>query len=48
MTFFISLQQICIMFILMAIGFFCRKKGMIHDDTSKDLTAIWSTSWGPA
>lgn len=33
MTFFISLQQIYIMFILMAIGFFCRKKGMIHDDT---------------
>ena len=28
MAFFISLEQICIMFILMAIGFLCRKKGM--------------------
>ena len=47
MTFFISLQQICIMFILMAIGFFCRKKGMIHDATSKALTAILVYIVGP-
>lgn len=46
MVFLISFQQICIMFILMGIGFFCRKKGMIHEETSKDLTSllIWIVS----
>ena len=47
MAFFISLEQICIMFILMAIGFLCRKKGMIHEETGKDLTAILVYIVGP-
>lgn len=47
MAFFISLEQICIMFILMAIGFLCRKNGMIHEETGKDLTAILVYIVGP-
>ena len=35
------------MFILMAIGFLCRKKGMIHEETGKDLTAILVYIVGP-
>lgn len=47
MAFFISLEQIYIMFILMAIGFLYRKKGMIHEETGKDLTAILVYIVGP-
>lgn len=38
--FFVSLKQIIIMFILMGIGFLCRKINLLHSDTTKELTNI--------
>lgn len=40
MYFFISLKQIIIMFILMAVGFLCRKINLLHEQTNKELTHI--------
>lgn len=40
MYFFVSLKQIIIMFILMGIGFLCRKINLLHEETNKELTHI--------
>ncbi|WP_330767680.1 AEC family transporter [Ligilactobacillus equi] len=40
MYFLISFQQICIMFILMGIGFTCQRLKVLHEQTIKELTTI--------
>lgn len=40
MYFFISLKQIIIMFVLMGLGYLCRRINLIHKQTTKELTSI--------
>lgn len=40
MYFFISLKQIIIMFVLMGLGYLCRRINLIHKQTTKELTSL--------
>lgn len=40
MQFIVSLKQVIVIFILMLVGFFCKKVNFIHDITAKDLTNL--------